>query len=124
MGKISTFLDIISPLLMLTSVKLVESLLEDEAVDEVEFSKLALHVPYHHNFVDLPSDYQNTGAELKESKKSKKSFASFRIRPKGKFISNYFQLSLLFRHKGQDDDNSSIWPNAEDKTVDKVSSSR
>ena len=109
---------------MLTSVKFVESLLEGEAADEVHFPKLALSVPYHHSFVDLPFDYQNAVAELMESKKSKKSFASFRIRPKGTSICNYFQLSLLFRPKGQDDDNSSIWPNAEDKTVDKVSSSR
>ena len=79
---------------MFTSVKLVHSLLEEEAADGVHFPKLALHVPYHHNFVDLPSDYQNAGAELMDFKEPKKSFASFRIRPKGKFISNYFELSL------------------------------
>jgi hypothetical protein len=85
MGKM---LGIIWPLLMLTSVKFVDSLLDEEAADEVRCPKRALHVPYHH-----------MAAELMESKKSKKSFASFRIRPKGKLISNYFELSLCLGTK-------------------------
>ena len=92
MYKMSTFLDIMLPLLMLTSVKVVDSLLDEEAADEVRFPKLAVHAPY------LPSDgylfenHQNAGAELMVLKKSKKSFASFRIIPKGECISIFFLL--------------------------------
>ena len=76
-------------LLMLTSVNVVDSVLDSvldkEAADEVHFPKLAVHAPYRYNLVYLPSDenYQSAGAELMDLKKSKKSFASFRIRPKG-----------------------------------------
>ena len=86
MGKISQFLDIMMRLLMLTSVNVVDSVLDKEAADEVHFPKLA---PYRYNLLYLPSDdnffenYQSAGAELMDLKKSKKSFASFRIRPKG-----------------------------------------
>ena len=85
MGKISQFLDIMMRLLMLTSVNVVDSVLDKEAADEVHFPKLAVHAPYRYNLVYLPSDenYQSAGAELMDLKKSKKSFASFRIRPKG-----------------------------------------
>ena len=75
-------------------------MLDKEAANEVRFPKLAVYAQSQDNFVYLPSDeyllenYQNAGAELMDSMKSKKSFASFRIRPKGKFIYNYFELSL------------------------------
>ena len=80
---------------MLTSVKKVDSLLDKEAANEVSFPKLAVYAQDRDNFVYLPyENYQNAIAELMDLKKSKKSFASFRIRPKGDYILNLFMFSF------------------------------
>ena len=83
---------------MLTSVQKVASLLDKEAKNEVSFPKLAVYAPNRDNIVYLPSDvnlfanYQDGEAELMDLKKSKRSFASFRIRPKGDYIHNFFEF--------------------------------
>jgi hypothetical protein len=83
MGKISPFLDLLFPILMVTSVGKVDSLLDKEAKNEV-FPKLSVYsLPSDGNLIE---QYHDDGSELMDLKQSKKSFASFRIRPKSDWI--------------------------------------
>ena len=72
---------------MVTSVVQVDSLLDKEAKNEV-FPKLAVYAGPSDD--SLFEQYQNYRAELMDLKKSKKSFASFRIRTKSDCICNVF----------------------------------
>ena len=90
MGKINPFLPLsLLPLLIVTSVEKVDSLLDEEVTNEIHFPRFAMHASYRDKVVYLPSDenffqnFQNDRADLIHLKKSNKSFASFRIRPKG-----------------------------------------
>ena len=103
MGKLRLSLDLLLPLLMLTSVKVVDSLLDEEAADEVRFPKLAVHTQYLPSEGYLFENHQNAGAELMVLKKSKKSFASFRIRTKSGCICNLFYFFLVINSFGNSD---------------------
>ena len=51
MGKLRLCLDLLLPLLILTSVDVVDSLLDEEAANEVHFPKLAVYAQSQDNFV-------------------------------------------------------------------------
>ena len=99
MGKISRFLHLsMLPLLMATSVEKVDSSIDEEATNEVHFPKLSVDDPFRDYMVYIPSDeslfehFQDGKAELMDLRKSKKSFASFRIRPQSDCIYIFIEL--------------------------------
>ena len=83
---------------MLTSVEKVDSLLDKEEAHEVSFPKLDVYAQNRDTFV-----YQDAVSELTDQQKSKKSFASFRIRPKGDYIHNFFEFWFWVKCLGTKD---------------------